>query len=494
MRQWTKKCMAGVLALVMAAGALTACEAYIPKTSGTDNASGAAVSEEVNKGQETKEEANKKSERAAGLKYETGNTYSDLIDLDMQSSRAFYVSYRFRYAEYYYIYQISPDGKKLKETGIKSENNITLISVDSNWVYYGIGKKIYRVPIVAKKKSEILDIEKKECVVKNCRAEDAFTDEQKLYYMTDEDITKVSKKRVKEGIQIHCLDLVTGEERVCPENILNTGDYDIYKEYKEIDAYPEYYITENYIYYMGFFPDYLYQLNKHTLELSVIDALDDLEKCEDDCDCISSVVVTENGDCIWYVKVVAGNENCEYRICRYDVKRQSKKEICTQAECLDVICKEEKINVGSVDYLSIEDIVHFDEDKIYIQYEIGFVEKKKVVDGRKGVIVYSFSENQMEPLSELCKFYRMHYEEEEDDDEIYRDSSVSLEGYLKEEQQFLLCVDDDLDSDEDKSWYAIYDFATKKTKRISDKKVEKLFNKIMEANMTTYSRKKYEKG
>ena len=363
MRQWMKKCMAGVIALVMTAGTLTACEAYIPQTSGTDNASGAAVSKGEKKGQESGKKEEKKAGKTASLKYEAGGKYSDLIDLDMQSARAFYVVYRYRYASYCHIFQITPDGRKMKKTGIKSVADISLVSVDRDWIYYGIGRKIYRVPIVEKKKSESLDIEKKECVVKNCKVDAAFVDDQKLYYMTEENIT-ASKKMVKEDIQIHCLNLVTGEERLCPKKILNSEDCEGYESGQEIECYPSYYITENYIYYMDFYPNKLYQLDKDTLELSVIDALEP-EECEYG---DYSLEIAENGAYIWYIKIVGEGKNEAYEICRYDVKEQRKQVVCTEEECLEVICKQENVNIKDIDYVDIEDIVHFDEDKLYIEY------------------------------------------------------------------------------------------------------------------------------
>lgn len=474
-----EKVAAVVLTMAMAAGGLTGC-AYIPQISGTDSASGAAVSEQKDN-RVTKESDSESVKKTKGLKFDEKGKYSGWIDLNYQSSKYFYNALCDE-TDVSYIYQISPDGKTKKKTGIKSKKYISLISVDSEWVYYGMGNKIYRVPIVSQNDSEILDKEKSECLVKKCSgAYGALVEKQKLYYLTESNVT-VSKKIVKEDVQIHCLDLVTGEERVCPDKIVDTEAYSYYKEYGELDFDPSFYITEHYIYYMDFMPNYLYQLDKDTLELTVIDELDSGDSDHSE----YSFEITSDGAYIWYIKVSAENKKCEYELCQYDVKKQVKHVICTGKEFLDFLCQEEKVRIKDVDWVNIENILHCDGDKIYIEYDLTLKEKKNVTEYKRAVMVYSMSTGKLETLSELCNFYQKYtYEGEDVDDETYRDSSVEVEGYLRKENKFLLSIYKgarNYKEGESLFWYAVYDIDTKKIKKISDKKAIQLTEEIEEAD------------
>ena len=187
-RNILKKVAAGVL-MMAATGGLTGC-VYSPQTSGTENASGAAVAEQSNR-----------PEKAKGLKVDEKGKYSGDIDLEYQSSKYFY-GVLYDEDGYCYICQISPDGKKEKKTEIKTKKFISLISVDDEWVYYGIGNKIYRVPIVSQNNSEILDKEQTECLVKKCSATGyALVSEQKMYYLTVRNgIKKAGERRGSDSL------------------------------------------------------------------------------------------------------------------------------------------------------------------------------------------------------------------------------------------------------------------------------------------------------
>ena len=238
--------------------------------------------------------------------------------------------------------------------------------------------------------------------------------------------------------------------------------YEDYKEDTSFDCAPSAYITENYIYYMDFRPNYLYQLNKDTLELTVIDELERIGS-----DTSYSTGMTADGTYLWYVKASAENRKCGYQLCRYDVKKQVKKEFCDGKECLDFICREENVDSKDVESLDIENIVHYDEDKIYIQYNLQLKEKKNVVEDKSGVMVYSMSADKLETLSELCKYFKK-YSYEETYDTIYRGSAVDVVDFFVKENAFLLAIDAEIE--EYDPWYAVYDMDTKKITKISDKK------------------------
>lgn len=496
MREWMKKRMTEAAALVLAMGVFSACQAYSPDPSGTDNSSGAAVSGTAVSGtavagQEDRglsERGKQETGETKALKYNPEGGYFCYIDVNCHSANYFYVSNCLRYENYWHIDQISPDCHNMKETGITSREEIAVLGVREDWLFYETAGKIYRVPIVAKKKSESLDVKKKKCIIKNSVHRCSLLDGKKLYYMT-EGKAEVSKDAVREELQIHCLDLETEEESLCPEKILVVEDRETYEDdEQQLDVYPYYNVTEDYIYYREFpqesgdsYAGYMYQLDKHTMELSLVDAL---ELCDnwDECDAETSCEMAEDGSCIWYIKATGGNKNryCEYEICRYDVERQQKRVIGTEAGCLDLICKERKIDSALVGNLNLE-IIYSDEDKTYVEYEISYVGENLIKECRNGVIVYSLSADKWELLGELASFFGKYLSEDWGEDDsgerefLYRESDVSIEGVLVKEQQFLLCVENyDEKTDYLNDWYALYDLRTKKIVKIPNKKGEKL--------------------
>lgn len=492
MKNFVKKAAVWLSVAAITTGGLTGC-VYSPQLSGTDNASGAAVSggamaDQKDKKSETGEE-NKSIKSKLKCSYD--GKWSSWINSEYQSSRYFYAVMNPSNVskESAAIYQITPDGRKRKKTGVEVKvyhpngmySGIALLSVDSDWVYYEIDGKIYRVPIVAENESERLDVKQKECLVKKCSgAGAAFIDEQKLYYMTESELT-CSKTMVRENIQIHCLDLETGEKRSCPEKIVKSEGRSVYKDYYSKGEYlgvcPDTVITGDYIYYVDVndYPDYLYQLNKSTMELLRIDKLkNDVNDYSD-----YNYDISDNGDILWYIKVTGDDDKdtCPYEICSYDVRKQSKKVLATGEECLTVICEEEKLNPETVSWVDIEDIIYCDENKLYIEYSLGLQpqkkKKKKVWEYRDGVLVCSLSSEQPEVLSGLGEYYKKYTRKYED--EI--SSDMYCEGVLENGNKLLMCVENDR---EEQEFYAVYDMETNLLTKISDKKADRLIEKLEE--------------
>lgn len=493
MKNFVKKAAVWLSVAAITTGGLTGC-VYSPQRSGTDNASGAAVSggavsDQKDKKSETGEE-NKSTKSKLKCSYD--GKWSSWINPAYQSSRYFYaVMNTFNDSkESAAIYQITPDGRKKKKTGVEEKNiyqdgmysRIALLSVDSDWVYYEIDGKIYRVPIVAENESERLDVNQKECLVKKCSGAGAVViDEQKLYYMTESELT-CSKSMVRENIQIHCLDLETGEKRSCPEKIVKSEERSEYKESyskgEHLGVYPDNVITGDYIYYMAVndYPDCLYQLNKSTMELLRIDKLinNDINEESD-----YSYDISDNGDILWYIKVTGDEDKdaCPYEICSYDVRKQSKKVLAAGEECLTVICEEEKLNPENVSWVDIEDIIYCDENKLYIEYSLGLQQqkkkKKKVWEYRTGVLVCSLSSEQPEVLSGLGEYYKKYTSKYED--EI--DSDMYCLGVLENGNKLLMCVENDT---EEQEFCAVYDMETNLLTKISDKKADRLIEKLGE--------------
>lgn len=499
MRKWIKKGTAGAAALVVTASILTACEGYNPEISGADNASGAAVSGTAVAEQQDKELPKKEKAERAALKASDGGKWSGYINLNRQSSRYFYAvmggETQSDY-QYDYIYQITPDGKKRKKTAVREKNfGIYLIAVDCNWVYYSAGKKIYRVPIVAEQDTERLDVSKKERLAPNyCGdGEAVFKDGQKLYYVAAGKLTD-SEKMVREDVWVHCLDLETGENRRCPEKMTATMAIGAYREYYEngekIEIEPVSFMAGDYIYYMDLTdayihqPNYLYQLNKKTMELLQVDRIESGEAASGNYDG-SDYDLSEDKEVLWYVKEAETapmdlNDKCPYEICSYDNRRQWKREGCTGRECLSAVCKEEGVRQNEVECLDLDNIIYCDRNRIYIEYELWLCDKKDVSEIRNGILVYSLSEGKPELSieTELGKYYKKHstfYDVDEDDKAI--ESDVESECVFDNGNKMLLFVGGDDDS---KVRYVVYDFTTKKVTKISEKKADQLIKKEIE--------------
>lgn len=484
-RELCKKMVTGVLVFAMTATILTGCGAYVPLTSGADSVSGSAVADTASGAAVSEKKGNQVSKETDSLKVDWDGKYSEFIHVEYQSSKYFYYAdCDDKKYEQSVLYQISPDGKRRKKTGIRNnKGHLDLISVDSDWVYYATDDKIYRVPIVSKGKTEILDKDKAECLVKNgVGSQGAILDRGKLYYLTVDNV-KIKKGVVSGDIQIHCMDLCTGDtvqsNRKISYNDTAYKGNDYRKEPYLLGLWPESYITEDYVYYFDFdYPAYLYQLNRNTMELTIIDELENecVEYAEYD------LQMSPTGAYIWYLRASGKNKKCEYEICRFDVKRQERRVLCNAADCLDVVCQAENVEQSDVEYLDVEYIEGFDENHLYMDYELELKTKKGVEECRSGVMTYSLATDRLDVPAKVKKFYKKYMYDEEDEEEeiIYRESSAEVCGYDCKENQLFLSAGTGWNKKKEKYEYvyAVYDIASDTLRNISEKTVVKRMEEI----------------